>query len=195
MGFAHIGGYSGATGLAYAVAVAASAAVGEEIIFRGVVFRITEEGFGTLVALVLSATLFGLLHGFNPGASPVSMAAIALEAGILLALAYTATRSLWLPIGLHFGWNFTEGGVFGAPVSGNSAHGLISSTLSGDPLWTGGAFGPEASLAAVLVCLIASLAFLAITVRRGNWQPARLRIRMSQIAAADAEGIPSSPSN
>ncbi len=175
-GVAHFGWYVGTAYLGHAVAVSLVAAVGEEIVFRGVVFRIVEEGFGTLVALVFSAGLFGLLHGFNPGASTVSTVAIALEAGILLATAYTATRSLWLPIGLHFGWNFTEGGVFGAAVSGNAAHGLFSSTLSGNVLWTGGAFGPEASVAAVGVCLAASLVLLAITIRRRNWKPLRFEM-------------------
>jgi uncharacterized protein len=173
---AHIGPYTGSAYLARAVAGALAAAVGEEIVFRGVVFRITEEAFGTLVALVISAALFGLLHGFNRGASVVSMTAIALEAGILLAAAYAATRSLWLPIGLHFGWNFTEGGIFGAAVSGNAAHGLVSTTLSGDARWTGGAFGPEASLVAVGVCLLASVALLGLAIRRGNGQPIRLRM-------------------
>jgi uncharacterized protein len=176
MGVAHIGGYAGTGNLAHAAGVALGSAVGEEIVFRGAVFRIMEEGLGTLAALAGSATLFGLLHGLNPGASVVSTTAITLEAGVLLAVAYAATRSLWLPIGLHFGWNFTEGGVFGAAVSGNAAHGVFSSTLTGDPRWTGGAFGPEASLAAVGVCLIASLALVVIAIRRHNWQPLRLRL-------------------
>ncbi len=175
-GVAQFGAYAGTTYLGHAIAVSLVAAVGEEIVFRGAVFRIVEEGFGTLVALVFSAALFGILHGFNHGASTVSTVAIALEAGILLAVAYTATRSLWLPIGLHFGWNFMEGGVFGAAVSGNAAHGLVSSTLSGDVLWTGGAFGPEASVAAVGVCLAASLVLLAATIWRGQWEPLRFQM-------------------
>jgi membrane protease YdiL (CAAX protease family) len=182
-GVAHFGPYAGTAYLGHAIAVSLVAAVGEEIVFRGVVFRIVEEGFGTLVALVFSAGLFGVLHGFNHGASTVSTVAIALEAGILLAAAYTATRSLWLPIGLHFGWNFTEGGVFGAAVSGNAAHGLVSSTLSGDALWTGGAFGPEASVAAVGVCLAASLVLLAITIGRRYWQPLRFEMRLRRLAS------------
>lgn len=185
-GVAHIGAYTGTTYLFSAFTVAVATGIAEEIVFRGVVFRIVEEGFGTLVALLLSAALFGALHGFNPGASVVSSAAIAIEAGVLLALAYTATRSLWLPIGLHFGWNFAEGGLFGAAVSGNTTHGLVSSTPSGDPLWSGGAFGPEASIVAVGVCLIAAAVFLGITIRRGNWQPLRFRMGMPQTGKAAA---------
>ena len=185
-GVAHIGRGAGTTYLSFAIGGALAAAVGEEIVFRGAVFRIIEEGFGTLIALLLSAALFGALHGFNPGASPTSMAAIALEAGILLGAAYTATRSLWLPIGLHFGWNFAEGGIFGAAVSGNTAHGVVASTFSGDPLWTGGAFGPEASVVAVIVCLIASVVFLAIAIRRGNWRSLRFRMLVSRTAVPGA---------
>ena len=66
---------------------------------------------------------------------------IVLEAGVLLGLAYAATRSLWLPIGLHFGWNFTEGGIFGASVSGRAYHGMFKFSLSGSDILTGGAFG------------------------------------------------------
>ena len=62
----------------------------------------------------MSFTFFGLIHAANKGATLESTLAIALEAGILLAASYILTRSLWLPIGLHFGWNFTEGGIFGA---------------------------------------------------------------------------------
>jgi membrane protease YdiL (CAAX protease family) len=185
-GVAHIGGYAGTAYVGQAIAVSLASGVGEEILFRGVVFRIVEEGFGTLIALLFSAGLFGALHGFNPGASLMSTTAIALEAGLLLALAYTATRSLWLAIGLHFGWNFAEGGIFGAAVSGHVTHGFVSTTFSGDAIWSGGAFGPEASIVAVGVCLVAALVFLAATIRRGNWHPLRFRMWLSQMPSMEA---------
>lgn len=150
--------------------------VGEELLFRGAMFRIVEERWGTLVALLLSAAFFGAVHGGNPGATVMSSIAIALEAGLLLALAYTATRTLWLPIGLHFAWNFTEGGIFSTQVSGGVVHGLFATTLAGDQLLTGGAFGPEASIVAVAICLIAALFFLVITLRRAQWRPLTLRV-------------------
>ncbi|MFO0888897.1 MAG: CPBP family intramembrane glutamic endopeptidase [Isosphaeraceae bacterium] len=124
----------------------------EEIIIRGVLFRITEESLGTWIAVTASALLFGLLHILNPGATLVATLCIALEAGVLLALAFVMTRRLWLPIGLHFGWNFTQGGIFGLAVSGGQSEGLLRSTLAGPELLSGGAFGAEASLFAVLVC-------------------------------------------
>jgi membrane protease YdiL (CAAX protease family) len=157
----------GAAGAALVGAV--GAAIGEEILLRAIFFRIVEEGLGTWLALALSAALFGLLHAPNSGATVVSSAAIALEAGVLLAAAYTLTRRLWLPMGLHAAWNFTEGGLFGASVSGTTPHGLLRTQLAGPPLLTGGAFGPEASLVAVLVCLAAGVVLLAAARARGRF--------------------------
>jgi uncharacterized protein len=152
------------------LAVSILAAVGEELIFRGALFRIVEEGFGTTSALVTSAAVFGLLHGLNPGATVVSTTAIAIEAGILLGAAYALTRNLWFPIGLHFGWNFTEGGIFGVSVSGGpTGKGIFSVSLAGHRLLTGGDFGPEASVVAIAVCLAAGIVLLVLTVRRGHW--------------------------
>jgi hypothetical protein len=176
-GAASIKGFGSTDRLAVALATSAFAAVGEELVFRGTVYRLFEKGFGTLVAIILSGALFGLIHAFNPGATIVSTLAIAFEAGILLAAAYTVTRSLWLPIGLHFGWNFTEGGIFSAAVSGGHSHGLINTTFSGPALITGGAFGPEASIIAVTICTIAALMMLVIAARRGEWRPLTLRWR------------------
>jgi membrane protease YdiL (CAAX protease family) len=156
--------------------------VGEELVFRGVVFRVAEDSLGTVAAVAISAGLFGLLHAMNPGATMVSTAAIALEAGVLLALSYAWSRSLWLPIGLHFGWNFTEGGVFGAAVSGGGHfHGLVSAPISASAsdLMTGGAFGPEASVIAVAVSLIASLALAVATVRAGQGRRLSFRMRLA----------------
>ena len=139
--------------MGHALAIAIEAAVGEEIVLRGVVYRRLEERLGAALALLVSASVFGLMHAGNPGANWVSTLAIALESGLLLGLAYAATRSLWLPIGLHFGWGFTEGGIFGAAVSGGKYSGLIDAPLAGPPWVTGGAFGPEASVAALVISL------------------------------------------
>ena len=141
--------------LGYPLVGALAAGVSEEIIFRGVFFRIVEESLGSWLALLLSAALFGLAHAPNPGATTVSTLAIALEAGITLAAGYMYTRRLWLVIGLHTAWNFTEGGIFGTSVSGTDAHGLLTLQFHGPDLLTGGAFGPEASLVAVVVCVMA----------------------------------------
>jgi membrane protease YdiL (CAAX protease family) len=176
MGVAHVGGYNPGQPLLSAINMAILSGIGEEIVFRGVVFRIFEEMFGTLVALLVSAGFFGLIHMGNPGATAVSGAAIALEAGLLLAVAYAVTRSLWLPIGLHFGWNFAESGIFGSVVSGNTFKGLYTTIMTGPDLLTGGKFGPEASVVAVAVCATAALVILVIAVRRGEWRGLRLAI-------------------
>ena len=151
------------TPLAFAVA----AGVLEEILFRGVVFRITEEWVGSWGALAFSSILFGAAHLANPHATLTSALAIALEAGVLLGAVFMITRRLWLPIGLHAAWNFTQAGIFGAAVSGTTQPGLLVSRISG-PVWaTGGAFGPEASLPAVIVAL-SSVGLLVYIVRSGR---------------------------
>jgi membrane protease YdiL (CAAX protease family) len=183
LGLIHVAGSAQLLGVAStfdaipAVAGSILAAVGEELLVRGGLFRIVEESRGTLMALLVSAAIFGLLHALNPGATLVSTVAIALEAGVLLGAAYALTRNLWLPIGLHFGWNFTEGGIFGTSVSGGPAgEGIFGVTVSGPTWLTGGQFGPEASVIAMAVCLMAGLALIFASVRTGRWKPARWRV-------------------
>ena len=158
--------------LAYPLIGAVSAAIVEETVVRGVLFRLLEEWLGSWIALALSAVIFGLLHAFNPGASIVSTTAIALEAGVLLAAAFMYTRSLWFVMGLHFAWNFTEGGVFATAVSGGPTEGVIRvGFVSGKDWLTGGSFGPEASLPAVLICTAAGIAFIIMAKRQGHVVP------------------------
>ncbi len=177
---AHFGAGTGTDGLVRGLVVMFSVAVLEELILRAVVFRIVEDVSGTTIAVIVSAVIFGLLHGINPGATTVSTVAIALEAGILLAVAYAVTRNLWFAIGIHMAWNFTEGDVFGAQVSGGAgAHSLYKFTLTGPDLLTGGSFGPEASVVAVGVCLFAAIVIGVMVVRRGNWRPAHFQLRLA----------------
>jgi uncharacterized protein len=157
--------------LAAGLGAAVAAALIEETLMRAIFFRIVEESLGTVIALLASAALFGFLHAFNPGATLVSTVAIALEAGVILAAAYLYTRRLWMAIGLHAAWNFTEGGIFGASVSGGVGHGLFTSHFAGRPIVSGGAFGPEASVVAVVVCLIAGVALLVQSRRLGHFRP------------------------
>lgn len=149
-------------------AAAVSAGVVEELLFRGILFRIVESAVGSWLALVLSAVVFGLLHLLNAHSSVQGAVAIMLEAGILLAAAFMMTRHLWLPIGLHIGWNFTQGGIFGIAVSGTATSGLLKGLLSGPDWLSGGIFGAEASLISVIICLITAVVFLAIAIRRRN---------------------------
>jgi len=94
-----------------------------------------------------------------------------IEAGVLLALMYHVTRSLWACIGLHAAWNTTEGLVYGVSVSGGSVHGWLKSTLTGPDWLTGGQFGAEASVVAVVVCSVLSAILLAIALRRHSIVP------------------------
>jgi uncharacterized protein len=161
----------------FAVAISIISGVCEELIFRGAVFRNLEDGFGSLVALVISGALFGGLHIFNPNATLFSSIAIAIEAGLLLGAAFMATRSLWLPIGLHFGWNFTEGGFYSTAVSGGTTPGIIKTTLTGPNMLTGGAFGPEASWVTMAVCSVLTVIFIIVAARRGQWKPLQFHVR------------------
>ncbi len=168
----HVSGTNGDVAwLPMILMVGLGAGISEEIVFRGVLLRIVEEGLGSWFALLLSALLFGLVHLGNPNATLWSAIAIAIEAGILLGTAYMATRSLWLCMGLHAAWNIMEGPVFGTPVSGIASHGWLQSSLSGPDWISGGSFGPEASVVTVACCLVLSGIFLAIAIRRGRIVP------------------------
>ncbi|KQS04253.1 abortive infection protein [Sphingomonas sp. Leaf357] len=164
-----------------ALAVAIFSGVSEEIVLRGVIFRLVERLTGSWIALALSAILFGAMHLGNPNATLFAGLAIALEAGVMLAALYMVTRRLWAVIGLHAAWNFTQGGIYGVPVSGFDAGGLIRPSITGSDLLTGGSFGAEASLTALLVNLAVGIGLMWIAwqqdlvvpprwVRRGGFQ-------------------------
>lgn len=164
-----LGSVTGATGL---IGFMAAAAVTEEVLYRGVLFRIIEERTGTYIALALTGVVFGLSHLLNEHASLWGAIAIAIEAGFMLAAAYAATRNLWVPIGVHFGWNFAAAGIFSTEVSGNGTdQGLLDTALSGPKLLTGGEFGPEGSVYAVGFGLLLTIVFLWLAHRRGNIVP------------------------
>jgi len=139
----------------------------EEILFRGILFRIIEESLGSWLALLISAIIFGLLHLLGENATWLGALSVMFEAGILLAAAYMLTRRLWFAIGIHFAWDFTQSGIFGIAVSGNKAlPGLFKSSLAGPSWLTGGAFGAEASLAAVVLCVAAGIYFIVRAVKK-----------------------------
>jgi len=117
----------------------------EELFSRGYQLQTIASGLNQFWGAVLSAAVFGVIHLRNPYATWVSTTGI-FFAGIFFAYAYIRTRQLWLPIGLHIGWNFFEGVVFGFPVSGLGIYPLTRIQVMGPKLWTGGLFGPEAGL-------------------------------------------------
>jgi membrane protease YdiL (CAAX protease family) len=120
----------------------------EELLSRGYHLQTLASGLNLFWGVVISSAVFGVLHLGNPNAeeSRFFVATGIFLAGIFLAYGYLTTRQLWLPIGLHIGWNFFEGVGFGFPVSGLDTYPLVRITVTGPELWTGGAFGPEAGL-------------------------------------------------
>ena len=143
----------------------AAGSAGEEIFFRGYGFQILLANYGSFATIVPVGVVFALLHSGNPNATWIGIANTA-GFGILFGYAYLRTRDLWLPIGLHFGWNATLP-VFGANVSGlrMKETGYEMAWTAGK-LWSGGSYGPEASLLASFVIVVLFLYVWKIPVRR-----------------------------
>ena len=128
----------------------------EELLVRLVLFRLLMRAFGMWPALIGSALLFGGAHLMNANATWVAALAIAIEAGLMLAAFYLLTERIWMSVGVHAAWNFTQGAIFGARVSGQTGTGslFVSAPVPGSSVaLSGGAFGPEASLPAVVIGL------------------------------------------
>ncbi len=156
------------TGMATALATG----VFEELLFRAGVFRLAEEWFGTWAALLISCLVFGFAHFDAEGATLQGLVSISTWAGVLLAATYLLTRRLWLGIGLHAAWNYTQGTVYSGIVSGNAPpEGFVKSTLQGSEWLTGGSFGVEASLIAMGVCSTVGVLMLVKAVRLGHIAP------------------------
>jgi membrane protease YdiL (CAAX protease family) len=167
----HLHAQGTSAGLGAGALAALLAATVEETLIRGFLFRIVRMLGGTWIALIVSSVFFGAAHAFNPGATVTSSLAIALEAGVLLAAAYVLTGRLWFPVGLHAGWNFSEGSLYGLSISGFTAkNALTHGSLSGPVILTGGSFGPEASIVAVLLCFGVAIPLLWRAAKRGRFQ-------------------------
>ncbi len=169
LGYYEVTGSNPASVMLPTFAMAIASGYVEEVLFRGVLFRIIEESLGTWIALALTSLLFGFAHMMNPNATLFSSFAIAMEAGVLLGAAYVLTRRLWLAVGIHFAWNFTQGGIFGGRVSGITMDGLLESQLSGPTLFSGGEFGVEASIFALVLGVGTGVWFLVRAGRKGHF--------------------------
>lgn len=171
-GFEVLGVRQGTGQLWTYLAIAVISGVLEEVLFRGIVLRHLESMVGSWAALAISSALFGAAHIGNEDATWFSSLAIALEAGILLGAAYLLTRRLWLAIGIHAAWNFTQGWIFSVPVSGGEAPlGLLITRRQGPDWLTGGNFGLEASAVALVVATLAGLVMLRRAAARGAIRP------------------------
>ena len=142
-------------------------AVSEEIFFRGILFRMINRRWNIWAALVISALIFGGLHIFNDNATLWSSIAIAIEAGSLLGAAYAYSKNIWLPIGIHWIWNYTQGNILGFPVSGeDNVTSIITPEISGPQWLTGGSFGAEVSVISAVIGLLISLWFIRKTIQQ-----------------------------
>lgn len=156
-----------------AAAMAVESGVIEEVALRLIVFRLLWRAFGPWAALGLSALLFGVLHITNPNSSWFAALCIAAEAGVMLAGFYMLTGRLWVSIGVHAGWNFTQGWIFGAAVSGTDFFEggpfMLEPATGVSEILSGGAFGPEASLAGLAVGTLVGAATLWLAWKRGRF--------------------------
>lgn len=179
--------------LVTAIAIGILPAFVEELLFRGILFRFLEDFGGSWFALAITSALFGLAHIFNPNASALSSLAIAVEAGILLGGIYMLTRNLWAAMGLHASWNFTQGYIYDVPVSGIDQEGIVQAQLSGNALLSGGAFGLEASLIAMVVATAAGVWLVLRAVNDGQlihpWW-VRRRLASQEAVRVDVDGDP-----
>ena len=138
----------------------------EEIGFRGILFRIAEQAWGTNIALLLSAIIFGLMHAPNENAN-VPMILSATSGGLLMCMAYVLTKNLWFPIAFHAGWNFSQV-IWGTAVSGTDILGMFITAEIDGPEWiTGGAVGIEGSYFGIGLVIMASLVLYLIASKRG----------------------------
>ncbi|WP_426483328.1 CPBP family intramembrane glutamic endopeptidase [Flavobacterium sp. 2] len=138
-------------------------AIIEEILVRGIIFRIVEEKLGSYISLTISSVLFGIFHLANPHGTLISAICITM-AGFMLGAAFIYSRNLWFPIALHFAWNFTQSGIYGAITSGNEkTNSLLNAKIQGPEFITGGEFGPEGSIQAILFCAVGAIVLLVLS--------------------------------
>lgn len=147
----------------------------EEVMFRGYPFQRLLQAVGPVWAVVVLSAMFAAVHLGNPNAGGILSWAFlnTLAIGVLLAVAYLRTRTLWLPLGIHFSWNFTLGFLFGLPVSGMSDFAVVvHGTASGQSWLTGGAYGLENSLTVAILVLVSVPILILITSAGHNAQQA-----------------------
>jgi membrane protease YdiL (CAAX protease family) len=179
-GIAFTGTNANPAWLSQLVGLGVVAGIAEEVALRGVLFRFVESLLGTWSSVALSAVIFGGLHLANPNATMTGAVAIALEAGLMFAVLYALTRSLWVVVGVHAGWNLMQGLGLGIVVSGSTdeGEGFLVSHPTGPDVISGGQFGIEASVVAVGVWLVVAAYLSWRLVRSGGVvQPVWVRHR------------------
>ena len=176
LGEVHIawsGSFGAIPGIVLTLAALALSALSEEVVFRGYPLQILMKGLGPWGSVILISSLFGLVHGRNPGATTLSVLGTIL-AGVVLAVAYLKTRSLWFPYGIHLGWNVGLSMVLGYPMSGIRTVSILTTDVAGSQTLLGGGYGPEAGILGI---------FIFITVAAGIYRMRILKVS-PQIRAA-----------
>lgn len=172
LGYYKVEGFNPVAFALPALALAIKSGVFEELIFRGVLHQSVESILGSWAGIVAASFVFGFLHLLNPTATLAGAIYISIEAGLLLSAAYMVTRRLWMCMGFHMGWNFVQEGVYSGVVSGGPGEpGLLRAVIDGPTLWTGGSFGMEQSIFALVFCTTTGLILLLIAIRRGHNLP------------------------
>lgn len=141
----------------------------EELLIRGVMFRVAEQAWGSGRALLFSTVLFVAAH--LPGEINLMGVLVTAAASLAFTAAYQLSRRLWLPMGMHFAWNYLFSAVFSVPVSGHEAKGWLHGSMSGPEWLSGGAYGVEASAMALLVWVVAGALLLRLAHFRGKFIP------------------------
>lgn len=153
-------------------------AVVEEVIFRLFVFQTCEKRWGTVPALVITSLMFGMVHMMNHVQNAtfeqklLGCMFLVFEAGFLLNALFLVNRRVWLPLGVHWAWNFFEGPIFGTIVSGqNFGASLLVAQMSGSMLASGGPFGPEGSVPGLIVGVACGALATWYSITKGAWNP------------------------
>lgn len=172
LGYYKVEGFNPVAFILPAVALAIKSGTFEELIFRGVLHKSVEDVFGSWAGIVASSLVFGFLHLLNPAATVTGAVYISIEAGLLLSAAYMVTRRLWMCMGFHMGWNFVQEGIYSGVVSGGPGEpGLLKAVIEGPTLLTGGSFGMEQSIFALVFCTTTGVILLRMAMQRGHIMP------------------------
>ena len=169
LGFYRIEGSGDSSSLIKQIPEMLLVSVIEELLIRGVMFRIAEQAWGSRRALVFSTVLFVAAH--LPGEISLLGVLVTAAASLAFTAAYQLSRRLWLPMGMHFAWNYLFSAVFSVPVSGHEAKGWLHGSMSGPEWLSGGAYGVEASAIALLVWVVAAAILLRRAYSRGEFMP------------------------
>ena len=148
-----------------ALALAIMAATVEEVLFRGLLFRLVEEAVGSVAAIILVSLFFILSSYANPNVASWRAVPIGLEAGLTLPVLFMMTRNLWLCTAAHATWDALNY-VIGIPEAGGPTKGYFTSILTGNELLTGGALGLESSLLASVLASVVGFFLLWVAYRQ-----------------------------